>query len=156
MKTKVDICEYAREYLATKYNELVLGGFLIEVEIPKMIIWCQIDVQQMKRVFENLINNSVKHNKRGTMLFFSMKKEADTICISIGDNGTGIPKELAQMVFEPFVVGDESRNSRQGTGLGLAIAKKIVEAHDGVIELVKFPKEGLSTEFRIWMHTDKE
>ena len=156
VKTKVDICEYAREYLATKYNELVLGGFLIEVEIPEMIIWCQIDVQQMKRVFENLINNYVKHNKRGTMLFFSMKKEADTICISIGDNGTGIPKELAQMVFEPFVVGDESRNSRQGTGLGLAIAKKIVEAHDGVIELVKFPKEGLSTEFRIWMHTDKE
>lgn len=69
---------------------------MIEVEIPEMIIWCQIDVQQMKRVFENLINNSVKHNKRGTMLFFSMKKEADTICISIGDNGTGIPKELAQ------------------------------------------------------------
>lgn len=60
------------------------------------------------------------------------------------------------MVFEPFVVGDESRNSRQGTGLGLAIAKKIVEAHGGVIELVKFPKEGLSTEFRIWMYTDEE
>ena len=97
-----------------------------------------------------------KHNKRGTALFFSMKKEADTVCISIGDNGTGIPKELAQMVFEPFVVGDESRNSRQGTGLGLAIAKKIVEAHGGVIELVKFPKEGLSTEFRIWMYTDEE
>lgn len=156
VKTKVDICEYAREYLAAKYNELVLGGCSLEVEIPEMIIWCQIDVQQMKRVFENLINNSVKHNKRGTALFFSMKKEADTVCISIGDNGTGIPKELAQMVFEPFVVGDESRNSRQGTGLGLAIAKKIVEAHGGVIELVKFPKEGLSTEFRIWMYTDEE
>ena len=156
VKIKVDICEYAREYLAAKYNELVLGGCSLEVEIPEMIIWCQIDVQQMKRVFENLINNSVKHNKRGTALFFSMKKEADTVCISIGDNGTGIPKELAQMVFEPFVVGDESRNSRQGTGLGLAIAKKIVEAHGGVIELVKFPKEGLSTEFRIWMYTDEE
>ena len=156
VKIKVDICEYAREYLAAKYNELVLGGCSLEVEIPEMIIWCQIDVQQMKRVFENLINNSVKHNKRGTALFFSMKKEADTVCISIGDNGTGIPKELTQMVFEPFVVGDESRNSRQGTGLGLAIAKKIVEAHGGVIELVKFPKEGLSTEFRIWMYTDEE
>ena len=156
VKIKVDICEYAREYLAARYNELVLGGCSLEVEIPEMIIWCQIDVQQMKRVFENLINNSVKHNKRGTALFFSMKKEADTVCISIGDNGTGIPKELAQMVFEPFVVGDESRNSRQGTGLGLAIAKKIVEAHGGVIELVKVPKEGLSTEFRIWMYTDEE
>ena len=85
VKTKVDICEYAREYLATKYNELVLGGFLIEVEIPEMIIWCQIDVQQMKRVFENLINNSVKHNKRGTMLFFSMKKRKQIRFVSVSE-----------------------------------------------------------------------
>lgn len=153
MKTKVDICEYAREYLAAKYNEIILGGFLLEIEIPEEIIWCEIDEQQMKRVFENLINNSVKHNKRGTTLWFSMRKEADTIGISIGDNGMGIPKEMSDLVFEPFVVGDESRNSRQGTGLGLAIAKKIVESHGGVIQLVRVPREGLSTEFRIWLHT---
>ena len=61
------------------------------------------------------------------MMCFSIVAEGNSVKITIADNGKGIPPEIADVIFEPFTVGDESRNSRQGTGLGLAIAKKIVE-----------------------------
>ena len=54
-------------------------------------------------------------------------------------NGVKIPKEKADMLFEPFVMGDESRNSKGGSGLGLSIAKKVVEMHGFKIRLVQQP-----------------
>lgn len=151
VRKRQDICEYAREYLASKYNEIVLAGFSLDVQIPDKAIFCEIDGGQFRRVLDNILNNSIKHNKKDTILFFYVVQEGNTVCIKIGDNGLGIPKELSETIFEPFVIGDESRNSRQGTGLGLAIAKKIVEAHRGFIELARRPDPGFSSEFLIWL-----
>lgn len=148
---KRDVCEYAREYLAYKYNEIAVAGFELEADIPDEPLYCDIDVLQYRRVFENIIANSVRHNPKGTILYFSMREEGNSIRISIGDNGRGIPKDIRDSIFEPFVVGDESRNSKEGTGLGMAIARKIVESHKGFLELSKRPSKGLSTEFIIWM-----
>ncbi|MGN0399785.1 MAG: sensor histidine kinase [Blautia sp.] len=151
IKEKQDICEYVREYLASKYNEITLSGFSLDVQIPEKEIFCEIDRRQFRRVFDNILNNSIKHNKKETTLFFFVVQEGNTVCIKIGDDGMGIPKELSGAIFEPFVVGDESRNSKQGTGLGLAIAKKIVESHSGFIELTRTPDPGFSSEFLIWL-----
>lgn len=131
-----DICEYLREYLADKYDELTLSGFDLDTDIPDEKIQYSFDHMQLKRVFENIIINSVKHNKPGTVIYASIRKDGDKIIINIGDSGNGIPKELRSTIFEPFVVGNKSRTSGQGTGLGLAIAKKIVEAHGGTIVLI--------------------
>lgn len=64
--------------------------------------------------------------------------------LTIGDNGKGIPEGIAETLFEAFVVGDESRNNKQGSGLGLAIARKIIEAHNGTIELMQKDNVGMS------------
>ena len=54
----------------------------------------------------------------------------------LADNGKGIPKEIRDSVFDPFVVGEKSRASASsGSGLGLPLVKKIVEGHGGTIEL---------------------
>lgn len=146
-----NICEFAREYLAAKYNEIALAGFDLEVDIPEEPLFCDIDAQQFRRVFENIIANALRHNQEGTILRFKIAAEGNSIKITISDNGKGIPPEIADVIFEPFTVGDESRNSKQGTGLGLAIAKKIVKSHKGYISLSKKPEKGMSTEFIIWM-----
>jgi signal transduction histidine kinase len=57
----------------------------------------------------------------------------------VADTGRRIPDEKAEHLFEPFMMGDESRNSKGGTGLGLSIAKKIVEMHGYTIRLVQQP-----------------
>ena len=137
--TEGDLCEYLREYLALKYHDLELSGFGLEVDLPDRPIPFCFDKQQFSRVFENLISNSLRYNSAGTVLYASLSESGDGILIRLGDNGQGIPEELRRIIFEPFVVGTESRTNSRGSGLGLAICKRIVEAHQGSIVLAGDP-----------------
>lgn len=145
----MDVCEVLREYLAGKYNELELAGFVPEIDIPETPLRCAVDQPAFVRVLENLVSNAVKHNAPGTKLFFSVSRRGDDALLRIGDNGAGIPEALTDCLFEPFVVGDEARTTRQGSGLGLAIARKIVQAHGGTICLVNPPHPGFGAEFEL-------
>ncbi|MEG2018017.1 MAG: HAMP domain-containing sensor histidine kinase [Clostridium sp.] len=147
--TDVNICEFSREYLAERYDELEVAGFFLEADIPEEVLICNIDFFQLKRVFENIISNFLKYNAKKTTLFFSIAKAEDKVKITLGDNGMGIPIEASEHIFEPFVVGDSSRGTKQGSGLGLAIAEKIVKEHHGKISLITPPAKNLSTEFEI-------
>ncbi|MCR4903861.1 MAG: HAMP domain-containing histidine kinase [Butyrivibrio sp.] len=144
-----DLCEYLREYLAAKYEELNLMGFNMDIDLPDDRIEYSFDTVQLKRVFENIISNSVKANPKGTTIIASMKEYEDKIIIHIGDDGVGIPENIRENIFNPFVVGNESRTSGQGTGLGLAIAKLIVETHGGSIKLLEEKPDGPRTVFEI-------
>lgn len=146
---KVDLSEYLRAYIALKYEEIVESGFGIEVNIPEEEMEVELDKLQFQRVLDNILGNSIKHNKKGSNIYVSLSKISDSYEIIIADDGKGIPREIAGNIFEAFTVGDESRNSRQGSGLGLAIAKTIVELHKGTIELVLDQPKEFSTEFKI-------
>ena len=61
--------------------------------------------------------------------------------ISVSDNGTMISPMIVDHIFEPFVVADASRESKNGSGLGLSIAKKIVEMHGWTLELIQYYEE---------------
>lgn len=129
-----DLAEYLRAYIASRFNELTLAGYNIDTDIPESPVMFDFDRSQLKRVFENIITNSVKYT-RDTTIFASIRNEGSDIIIELGDDGPGVSPELKGKIFDPFTVGDDSRKSGKGTGLGLSIAKKIVEAHGGRIEL---------------------
>ena len=148
-KKDCDICEYLREYLADKYSELDIAGYSMEIDIPEEKIVKCIDTSQLKRVFENIISNSVKSNPAGTLIYAGMKRDGDKVIIRLGDDGNGIPGAIKDDIFNPFVVGDEARTSGRGTGLGLSIAKLIVEAHGGTIRLLEKDETTYSTVFEI-------
>lgn len=150
---QTDLCEFMREYLAAKYNELELSGFLLEVDIPETPLWCMLDAPVFTRVLENLTANALRHNPSGTAIFFRVSLQEQNARILVADDGVGIPPKLVQNIFEPFVVGDESRSARQGSGLGLAVGRHIVEAHGGSIRLVIPPGSGHSTEFELLLPT---
>lgn len=139
-----DLAEYLREYLAEKYDEIDLGGFNLEVEIPEETVSYSFDRVQMKRVFDNIISNSLRHNPSGTVIYVTLQQSDKAVRIEIGDSGVGIPLELQDTLFDPFIVGDESRNTRQGSGLGLAVAHKIIELHGGALFLEKGEQHGNS------------
>ena len=146
---KVDLSEYLRAYIALKYEDIVENGFDIEVDIPEEEVEVKIDKVQLQRLFDNILGNSIKHNEKGTNIYVSLEERGDVCEIIIADDGKGVPKEIADNIFEAFTVGDESRNSKQGSGLGLAIAKAIVDLHGGTIELEPEPLNEFSTEFKI-------
>ncbi|XAM37094.1 Adaptive-response sensory-kinase SasA [Terrisporobacter petrolearius] len=144
---KIDLCEYGRVYLAGKYEELDINGVELEADIPDEPIYCKLDRFQLKRVFENIISNSLKHNKKDLSILFEIEEYFDMVKINIADNGYGISKEIRKNIFNPFVVGEKSR-TKKGSGLGLAISKKIVEAHGGSIKIVD-ARKNYKTEFEI-------
>ncbi len=93
------------------------------------------DPEQLKRVVNNIISNSVKYigNKQGA-LNIRINDENDFIHVEIEDNGKGIAAKDLQSIFDRFYRTDSSRNSNQGgSGIGLAIVKKIIEVHGGKI-----------------------
>ncbi len=142
-----DICEYIRTYLAEKNEELYIAGVEIEADILEDTIYCNIDKFQLKRVFDNIISNSLKHNNKNLKILFKVEKFDDEVKVTIADNGRGIPSDMYEEIFRPFIVGEKSR-TKKGSGLGLAISKKIITSHKGSIKLVS-PRENYKTEFEI-------
>lgn len=92
------------------------------------------DAEQLKRVVNNIIGNSVKYiNKKG-IINVRINDDGEDVRIEIEDNGKGIAAKDLPYIFDRFYRTDYSRNSSQGgSGLGLAIVKKIIEDHGGRI-----------------------
>ena len=93
------------------------------------------DPEQLKRVINNIISNSVKYmNKEKGFINIRIKDVGDFIQVEIEDNGCGIPTRELPYIFDRFYRTDASRNSSTGgSGIGLSIVKKIVEDHGGKI-----------------------
>ncbi len=145
----VDLSEFTREYLAGRYQELGLGHFTLEAEIPEEPIYCALDQSLFTRVLDNLINNAMCYNPPGTRILAELQVQEGEAVLSIADDGRGIPEELKDRIFDPFVTGDDSRSQGHGSGLGLAIVNKIVGMHGGRVSLEEEPPQGFRTEFCI-------
>lgn len=138
-KESTDVCEMVRECVAFQYQDIEDAGMEADIDIPDEPLMINADRIQMSRVITNLITNAIRHNDAGARIGVFITHDSERIDIMICDNGDAIPREMAEHIFEPFVTGDESRNSRGGTGLGLSIAHKIVSMHGYRIRLIQRP-----------------
>lgn len=102
------------------------------------------DPEQMKRVINNIVGNSVKYmDKEKGRISFRILDEQDSVRIEIEDNGQGIAAKDLPNIFDRFYRTDTSRNSsRGGSGIGLSIVRKIVEDHGGYIWATSREGEG--------------
>ncbi|MDO5423044.1 MAG: HAMP domain-containing sensor histidine kinase [Eubacteriales bacterium] len=93
------------------------------------------DAEQLKRVINNIIGNSVKYmDKSKGFINIRVKDVGDFIQVEIEDNGKGIGAKELPNIFDRFYRTDASRNSAQGgSGIGLSIVRKIIEDHGGKI-----------------------
>lgn len=103
------------------------------------------DAEQLKRVVNNIVSNSVKYmDKEKSRINLRVKDVGDFIQIEIEDNGRGIGAKELPYIFDRFYRTDASRNSSTGgSGIGLSIVKKIIEEHGGKIWATS--KEGTGT-----------
>jgi signal transduction histidine kinase len=97
-----------------------------------------LDPHRFRRVVDNILNNAREALKPGDQVEISWKVADKSLALSIADNGPGIPENIKERLFEPFVTS----NKEGGTGLGLAITRKIVEDHGGTIEVISSPAHG--------------
>ena len=116
------------------------------------------DPEQLKRVINNIINNSVKYRKeQGSKIILDIKKpDEKNILVEIQDNGKGISEKDLEKVFERFYRTDASRSSAQGgSGIGLSIARKVVEDHGGSIYATGEEGVGLTIHFTLPIYKEE-
>ncbi len=128
---KVDT-ETIKASLEYEYGaELEMNGISFTVTNNAEKASVMIDRTKMRRVFGNIIGNSVKH-----MLSAEKKIDVEISCnrdkvfVNISDNGEGVDEEKLEIIFEPLYTSDEGRKV---AGLGLAICREIIESHGGSI-----------------------
>ena len=116
------------------------------------------DPEQLKRVINNIISNSVKYKKDGDSritLKVSLQDEK-YVLVEIEDNGKGISGKELEKVFQRFYRTDASRNSKQGgSGIGLSIARKVVEDHEGIIWATGEEGVGLTIHFTLPVYKEE-
>jgi len=121
------------------------GHVEVSVKLPDGLPHINADQHQITQVFTNLLMNAYEAmggNGRVTISADLMRLEDGgdgraAVLIEFTDNGPGIPPDVADKVFDPFFT-----TKAQGSGLGLAIVRKIVDAHDGRIDLRTTPGQG--------------
>ncbi|MDJ0850646.1 MAG: hybrid sensor histidine kinase/response regulator [Myxococcota bacterium] len=92
-----------------------------------------VDEDGLRRALRNLATNAIEAMPDGGTLRVESFCESDDVVLRVTDTGVGIPDEIADRLFEPFVTAGKPK----GTGLGLAVVQKVVHDHQGTIELSK-------------------
>jgi signal transduction histidine kinase len=131
------------------------GGVEVRVDVPEALRPIQGDPHQLRQIFTNLLTNAFEAmGGQGMVDITAVALDGDDdagpaehnmgpmILITIADNGPGVPPEVMDRIFSPFFT-----TKPQGSGLGLAIVRKIVDAHDGQIDVNE--RAGGGTVFRV-------
>jgi len=153
----IDVAEMLHQAITLAESKTVRGGVSVRVDVAPDLPVLEADPFQLCQLFTNLLANAFEAldgcgmihvvTAPGTMMsdaVFSGEapEPLPTVTIDVADNGPGVPEGLADRIFNPFFT-----TKPQGSGLGLAIVRKIVDAHEGRIDLTSTP--GAGTRFRV-------
>ncbi|MBD1808828.1 AAA family ATPase [Microcoleus sp. FACHB-SPT15] len=133
-KVKANITDGIETVLTLYQNQLKQGLDVIKNYQSSPSILCYPD--ELHQVWTNLIHNALQAmDNRGT-LRIDVSQPKESVLVSITDSGQGIPSEIKQKIFEPFFT---TKRLGEGSGLGLYIIKKIIDKHQGTIEVESMP-----------------
>jgi len=150
----VAIADVVRDAIGMAESHPQKGNIRIRVDMPESLRPIQGDPHQLRQIFTNFVTNAFEAMNGGGAIEITAvaidEDESTTaeqtpgpmVMITITDNGPGIPPEVMDRIFSPFFT-----TKPQGSGLGLAIVRKIVDAHDGRIDVGERPGGG--TIFRV-------
>lgn len=135
----IDGCVRQNVVVASQKNQT------ITFKRPKKPMYIMADPARVNQAITNIISNSVKYSPENAAIRISARETDKNYCVSIADNGIGMPKEALGRIFERFYRVDKARSRQMGgNGLGLAIVKEIMDAHRGSIKVKS--EEGKGTE----------
>ncbi|KAA5822303.1 HAMP domain-containing protein [Algibacter amylolyticus] len=134
------------ENILTLYNNQIKQGIEVSKsydKVPKIL--CYYD--ELNQVWTNILHNAIYAMELSGKLDIKVYTEKDWVVVSITDNGKGIPKDEINRIFEPFF---STKPTGEGTGIGLDISKRIIEKHNGKIEVESKPGK---TTFSVYLPT---
>jgi signal transduction histidine kinase len=122
----------------------------LSVDCPDDVGAFVADERRLKQALFSLISNAMKFTPETGGITIGVRGDDDEIRFFVSDTGPGIELERQGSVFQPFEHGgDGPRRSGAGAGLGLALVKRLIELHDGSVELLSAPGEGTTVICRL-------
>ena len=135
MVREINLTEYLAKYINGKQDVLNPEEAQLHATLQERKYYTMLDPEQMQRVLDNLVENSIKYSGKSPVhIEISLKYESEKLHLKFSDNGNGVDEEKLLHVFEQFYRGDESRNKKEGNGLGLYIVKYLIEAMGGTVQ----------------------
>lgn len=154
-------------------RQLELKELQLKVKLPDHPLRLMIPSNHLQRIFQNLLENAVRHSPQGGMIIIeaeemdeesreneeskngNVMKNRDVtkkiVRFNVRDSGEGVPAGDELKIFERFYRSDRSRSRESGgAGLGLSIAKLLVEQHDGQIGVIASDPQGSIFWFTVW------
>lgn len=114
------------------------SGYSLSIIVEEADCFILGDPALIRQLLANLLTNSLRHTPAGTTISLEVQREADTIRLTVSDDGPGIPEEEHEKVFERFYRLEKSRTT-SGSGLGLSMVKAIAELHGARPQIVHCP-----------------
>jgi PAS domain S-box-containing protein len=105
----------------------------LEVQVPDNLPWVWGNGRRLGQVVNNLLDNAIKYTPVNSRVALHVTVEGSDVCVSMSDQGAGIPAADVAHLFEKFYRVHKSERGPRGTGLGLSIAHSIIQAHGGRI-----------------------
>jgi signal transduction histidine kinase len=131
-KSPVSIGNLITEAVEEVYPTAEAKGHLLRMKIDPDTPEVEVDVDMIRRVLINLLDNAVKYTRSGGKITIASYNEDDHVRIRVWDSGPGISVEDQQRIFEKFS-RVRRKTSAKGLGLGLAFCRLAVEEHGGRI-----------------------
>lgn len=147
-KASFDIHEGIISTLIMLKHKFKKKNIRVEKVLDKTIPSIKAHPGELNQIWTNIIDNAIDAMDQDGKLTIKTYNDHEYICVHIQDNGSGIPEELKNRIFEPFFT---TKDVGKGTGMGLDIVHKIIEQHNGTIDIDSHPGE---TIFRICLPID--
>jgi signal transduction histidine kinase/ligand-binding sensor domain-containing protein/DNA-binding response OmpR family regulator len=141
---------YLRFKSASEYRKID-----ITLQMPEQPIFIAVDKEALTKIVSNLLSNALKYTD--TVICIGLVKIHEHIGnyieITVSDDGIGIPDEMKEAVFEPFVQieNDDTTCRKTGTGIGLVLVKQLTEKHGGAVSIMDNPNKGVTFKVKIPM-----
>lgn len=134
---------------ATQLYAKVSRIHTLDLKLPAGAVRCEYDSLRVSQVLNNLIGNAIKYSPNGGRVEVSLGQCGAEAVIEVRDQGIGIAPDEVDRIFEPFRRSKATRDTIPGVGLGLAVARRLVEAHGGLLEVVSTVGSGSTFRVRL-------
>jgi PAS domain S-box-containing protein len=152
-KERIDLLQAVLRASETAKPVIDANGHVLDISLPEGPLWARGDLVRLAQIIANLLTNAAKYTHRPSRIELEVRREGAEACITVRDRGEGIAQELLPRIFDLFVQGNHAlARSQGGLGIGLTLVKRLVEMHEGTVQ-VRSEGKGKGSEFSIRLPT---